>query len=66
MNLSFSINSARVLCLALRRGRPLLRRSQCLALRDDERMCTRKIGRKRISQCPSPMIKIITKRSPMK
>ncbi len=37
-----------VLGLALRRGRPLLRRTQCLTLRDDERMRARKVGWKRI------------------
>ena len=37
-----------VLGLALRRRGPLLSRTQRLALRDDERMRTRKVGRKRI------------------
>ena len=45
MNLSFAINSARYLCLALRRRGSQFSRTQCLALRDDERMrAARSVG----------------------
>ena len=37
-----------VLCLVLRRRGSQFSRTQGLALRDDQRMCTRKIGRERI------------------
>ena len=43
-----------VLRLALRRGRSRLCRTQCLALRHDQRMRTREIGRQRIIECSSP------------